>query len=608
MTDPAERILPASAIALGLLVAGIAVALVLGEPEPTPPATPELTAKPEVKLVVLVVFDQLRADLIDRPEWREHFGTGGFRRLQTDGAWFTRCHYPYAVTATGPGHAAMLTGAPPAVTGIVNNEWYDRGTKAEAYCAGDIRYRIVPEKATAEPANAKPKQAGAPTRLLAPTVADVLKASTGHRGKVFGVSLKDRSSILPSGSGKDTKPDGVFWFDGRFVTSTYYADAVPGWVAEFNTSGKAESYFGKDWVRKIPGVEGEKLYDTLAGPDNGEGEGNLYGQGVTFPHPMTGGKDKAGQPFADVKAAGSSYYSALANSPMGNELLVEFAKKCIDAEHLGADDVPDLLTVSFSSNDLIGHTWGPDSHEVLDSTLRSDDILAGLLKHLDEKVGQGKYAVVLTADHGICPLPEFAAKHTKRYPQAEAARRVPSKIMREGAEAHLTAKFGQPGEEKTRWIEEVKPPYFYLNHAVIKAKGQTPDVVADELAAWLKTQSGVAGAFTAGSLRARSDDPVTQKVQLAFLQDRSGDVYVVLDPYLLIGEPDKDNKVPTGTTHGAPHAYDTHVPLLVYGPGVKGGERKEDVTPLHAAPVAAKFLGVPPPAKAVYGVPRTLAE
>lgn len=596
--DPLDRYLPASAVALGVVVAGLTTAFVLcgGEPTPAPPPR----ANPEVRLVVLVVFDQLRADLIAKPEWREHFGPGGFRRLQDDGAWFTHCHYPYAVTATGPGHAAMLTGASPSVTGIINNEWYDRQAKSEAYCAGNTRYRIVPEKPTDEKV-AKPKQAGAPTRLDAPTVADVLKRYTGGRGKVFGVSLKDRSGILPSGK----TPDGVFWFDERFVTSTYYAETLPTWVTEFNASGKADAYFKTGWDRVKPGLN----YDQLAGPDKQEGEGDLYGQGVAFPHPFNRGKN--GQTLPDIAASKGDYYKALANSPMGNELLAEFAKACIDAEHLGADDEPDLLTVSFSSNDLVGHTWGPDSHEVLDCTLRSDAVLAGLLAHLDAKVGKGRYAVVLTADHGICPLPEFAARHPERYTGAEKARRVSGAKMRDGAEKHLQAKFGDPGEDKSRWVEQVSPPYFYLNHKVIEDRKLSVEAVAAELAGWVRTQDGVAAAYTEADLRPAADgesDPIREKVRQAFRPDRSGDVYVVLDPYLLIGDPDKDNKLPTGTTHGAPHEYDTHVPLLVYGPGVKGGKRDEPVTPLHAAPVAAKFLGVPPPAKATVTLPKTLAE
>ncbi|MCU0704559.1 MAG: alkaline phosphatase family protein [Fimbriiglobus sp.] len=608
MSDPLERLLPVSAIALGLAVATATVFFVLGGPTPEDP--PPLRANPEVRLVVLVVFDQLRADLIARPEWREHFGQGGFRRLQDNGAWFTHCHYPYAITATGPGHAAMLSGASPSRTGIVNNEWYDRREKSEAYCAGESRFELVPAPPKADPGEVAStrtfKTAGSPRRMLVPTVADVLKTYTSGRGKVFGVSLKDRSALLPSGSGATTRPDGAFWFDGRFVTSTYYADAVPEWVATFNASGRADRDFGKDWVRHRPDLD----YDKLAGPDDGEGEGSGIGQGRTFPHPMTGGKDKTGLPFTNPKAAGVKFYDALVNSPMGNELLLDFAKACIDAEQLGADDEPDLLTVSFSSNDLIGHTWGPDSHEVLDCTLRSDEILTRLLAHLDAKVGQGKYAILLTADHGICPLPEFAAKHPERYPDAAArsARRVPSKPMRDGAEKHLQAKFGPPRDGKATWIETVKPPYFYLDHARIKAKGLKAETMAEELAAWVRTYDGVAGAYTAAGLRESNLDAMMEKVRLAFHPDRSGDVYVVLQPYLLIGDPDKDNKLPTGTTHGAPQPYDTHVPLLVYGPGVKGGPRAEAVTPLHAAPIAAKFLGVPPPPAAMYTLPKTLQE
>lgn len=608
--DPLDRYLPASAVALGLAVAAATVAVLLGVSPPAPPPPPR--ANPEVRLVVLVVFDQLRADLIARPDWREHFGPDGFRRLQDDGAWFTHCHYPYAVTATGPGHAAMLSGASPSGTGIVNNEWYDRQAKGEVYCAGEARFSLVPpppEAEPGEPASTRTfRYAGAPTKMFAPTVADVLKVYTGRRGKVFGVSLKDRSALLPSGSGRETKPDGAFWFDGRFVTSTYYADAVPGWVAEFNASGKADRYFGKDWVRV-----NEKLdYDKLAGPDKGEGEGSGVGQGVTFPHPTNGGKDKAGKPFADVKAAGAKYYDAVANSPFGNELLAEFAKACIDAEHLGADDEPDLLTVSFSSNDLIGHTWGPDSHEVLDCTLRSDAVLAGLLAHLDAKVGKGKYAVILTADHGICPLPEFAAGRPDRYPDAKEAKRVNGLALVTGAEQHLREKFGKPSEggDVRRWVEAISPPYFYLNHKLAAERGVKAEAVAGELADWLMKQDGVHRAYSATRINdpILKSDPIRGAVGLAYHPERSGDVYVVLKPYHLITTPTSTSKIFTGTTHGSPNDYDTHVPLLVYGPGVKGGPRAEEVTPLHAAPVAAMFLGVPPPAKAMYPLPKTLAE
>lgn len=618
MSDRADGVIPGAAVGGGLLVIALAIGAVFLQPAPIPPPTVPPGA---TRLVVLVVFDQLRADLIDREERRAEFGPDGFRRLQDEGAWFTDCHYPYAATATGPGHAAMLTGAPPAVTGIVNNEWYDRQAAAEVYCAASKRYEVVPKPVK------EPKFGGGnPDKLLVPTVADVLKEATGGRGKVFGVSLKDRSAVLPSGK----RPDGVFWFDGRFVTSTYYTrddrPLNPDWVTAFNASGKAESYFGTDWTRRLS----EEKANALAGPDKGDGEGTGAGQGVTFPHPMTGGKDKEGKPFADVRSAGAKYYEALANSPFGNDLLLAFAKRCIDAEGLGADDVPDLLTVSFSSNDLIGHCWGPDSHEVLDCTLRSDAVLAELLTHLDEKVGQGKYAVILTADHGVCPLPEYVAAHPDRYPDAKGAKRVPGAKLLVAAEAHLREKFGKAGDDepvpsdtplgeeakpsegkkRTGWIEALSAPYLYLNRKVVADRGQSPDKVADELARWLRTQDGVQEAFTRERLNDPSADtePLARWVRQSYHPDRSGDVYVVLKPYHLIEAPVLPGKIATGTTHGTPYAYDTHVPLLVYGPGVTGGKRADPVTPLHAAAVAAHFLRVPRPVKAQYELPASLLK
>lgn len=592
MQDQSDRVIPGAAVGVTLLIVVMAVAAVFLVPDSAPPAAP--TPEP-VRLVVLVVFDQMRADLIGREERRELFGPGGFRRLQDDGAWFTDCHYPYSITATGPGHAAMLTGAPPAVTGIVNNEWYDRSSATEVYCAGDKRYAVVPKPVK------EPKYGGGnPDKVLAPTVADSLKEATSGRGKVFGLSLKDRSAAFPTGK----HPDGAFWFDGRFVTSTYYADAVPAWVAEFNASGKADSYFGKDWTRGRPDLD----YDKLAGPDKGAGEGVGYGQGEVFPHPMTGGKDKEGRPFADPKAAGSKYYEALAASPFGNELLLAFAEKCIDAEGLGTHDVPDLLTVSFSSNDLIGHVWGPDSQEVLDVTLRADAVLAELLAHLDAKVGKGRYAVVLTADHGVCPIPEQSAA------RGIPAKRVKEETLRADAEKHLQEKFGKPDEpkddkeKKTGWIASIRAPYLWVNPVLAKAKGQSVDAVADEVAKWVRTQDGVERVYTAAELNGPvlGSTPTDLRVRKSFYQERSGDVYVVLKPYYLFDRTYDDMPPNTGTSHGTPHEYDTHVPLLVYGPGVDGGKRDEKVTPLAAAAIAARFLGVPPPAKAEYPVPKTL--
>lgn len=542
---------------------------------------------PKVKLAVVVFFDQLRGDYLER--WQPLFGEGGFKRLQTEGAWFADCHYPYGITTTGPGHASVLSGQSGDTHGIINNNWYDRASGKTIYCAASDRYQIVPPtvvtKAPAEaPLDAKRKKlpdVGNPDRFIGLTLADVLKAANPG-GKVFDLSLKDRSAIFPVGK----QPDGAYWFDGRFVTSTYYRDALPAWVDAFNKSGQADRYFGKDWTRFRPDVD----YDRYSGPDDGPGEGKGKGQGKTFPHPTTGGKDKIGK----------EYYEALATSPYGNDLLLAFAKACIEAEKLGQDDVPDLLTVSFSSNDLIGHAWGPDSHEVLDVTLRSDALMADLLGYLDAKVGKGNYSVVVSADHGVCPNPEVSAG------KGLDARRVSPSQLLLGAERVLRDAYGEPASETKKknrdlWIEAISAPYVYLNHRLLKAKGVDPDAAAETLAAWARKQDGVHRAYTNKQLRGdAAGDDILARMKNSFHPDRGGDLVVVLKPYYLLGS------YTSGTTHGTPFDYDTHVPLLAYGPGVAGGKRTEKVTPQHACPIVANFLGIKPPRPCNYTLPTTL--
>lgn len=579
--------------------------------------------KAKVKLAVLVVFDQFRGDYLDR--WGAHFGEGGFKRLTTDGAHFPDCHYPYANTSTGPGHASILAGCSADKHGIVNNSWYDRAAAEEAYCAGTPRYEHVPalppekEIAALDPKKkTKPVGVGTPDRMLGPTLADVLKATTGGKGKVFGLSLKDRAAVLPAGR----KPDGVYWFEGRFGTSTAYRDSLPEWVSAFNKGGTAESFFGKDWTRFRDDLD----YAQIVGKDDGPGEGLGVGpklkdgqkptdlakyQGRTFPHPTTGGLDKVGK----------AYYEAMVNTPYGNDLLLAFTKACVTAEKLGQDDVPDLLAVSFSSNDLVGHAWGPDSHEVLDITLRSDALMADLLKFLDKEVGPGNYSLVVTADHGICPIPEAASAAGN----AEAKRVAPTPLL-VGAEkalqdAHgpVTApavvkpepKQGEPApkaedkKERNLWIEAVSAPNLYLNHKQVKAANLTPDAVAATLAGHLKKQPGVLRAYTRAELLAAappSADPYWAPSKRSFHPDRSGDVVVVTAPFVLL------DSYTTGTNHGTPHSYDTHAVFLAFGPTIAGGRRSEKITPLHASAILADALGVNTPANAEYGLPLTLAE
>lgn len=558
-------------------VAALAFYLVSRPPEPDPDAPG--------RLAVLVVFDQMRGDFADR--WRAHFGPNGFERLRREGAWYTNCHYPYATTTTGPGHASVLTGACPDAHGIINNNWLADG--ASVYCAGGTRYELVPPVPKFPPdpddkgkEKKEEKLAGHPDLLLSETVADVLKASS-PRSKVFGLSLKDRSAILPTGK----RPDGAFWFYGTFGTSTYYADAPPAWVRAFNASKRADRWFGTNWTR----LRDEPVYAAAVGPDAGPGEGKGAGQGATFPHPTTGGRP----------ALGPKYYEALANSPFGNDLLWEFAKECVTHERLGRRGRTDLLVVSFSSNDLIGHTWGPDSHEVMDATLRSDLLMADLLAFLDERVGRDRYLVAVTADHGVCPLPEAArAKGT-----APGAARVDPAELVKALDEHLSATFpeGRAADGKpAKWAQQALP-WVYLSEAAVKRSGRPRGAVAEEAARFLAGRPHVARALARAALEgpAPAGDDLLARARKSYHPARAGDVFVALEPYCI-----PSAKLGTGTTHGAPHPYDTHVPFWVLGAGVPALESDEPTTPQALARVFAKWLGVRPPAHASYPAPTAL--
>ena len=538
------------------------------------------------RLVVLVVFDQLRGDYLTR--WEPYFGEGGFRRLQKDGAWFQNCHYPYASTLTGAGHASLLTGCSPATHGIVANEWYDRASGKALYCVRSPRHERVPplpaETPGEKPTKKKDRGDVSPELMKSTSLADVLKEATEGKARVVALSFKDRSAILPAGR----KPDACYWLDGEtgmFVTSTYYGDKLHPWVEEFNRGRPADQWFGKDWTR----LRGDLDYDKVAGPDDVSGEGTGSKQGRTFPHPMNGGLDKPGP----------ASYLALYNSPFGNELLLALAKRAIDAEKLGAGDKPDLLCVSFTSNDAIGHVWGPDSQEVFDATLRSDLIVKSLLDHLDAKVGKGRYLLALTADHGICPIPEVAMA------REQDAGRVPVETLRSGAEEFLEGVFGEGVNGKARWVESVTNGWVYLNQATLRDRDVRPADVEHALAVWLRKQTGVFTAYTRSELKrgVAEEDAIGQRVLRSYYPDRCGDVLIVLKPNWLLSGTFK-----TGTTHGSPYGYDTHVPLLVYGPGVKVGVRRERVPPTAIAAIFARSLGIKPPPDAEALVPKGLFE
>jgi hypothetical protein len=324
------------------------------------------------------------------------------------------------------------------------------------------------------------------------------------------------------------------------------------------------------------------------------GEGKGAEQGRTFPHPTTGG----------LKKPGKEYYKAIYASPFGNELLLELAKRAIEGEKLGSHDVPDLLYVNFSSNDAVGHVWGPDSQEVLDMALRTDLIMKELLSYLDSKIGKGKYVLGMSADHGVCPLPEVSRSKGKDVSRISRAQ------LRKQADEFLDQAFGVEqgarGSDKPEkssgatWFEgglladEVFVPWINLNRQVLKQRGLKLEDVEEKLAGWLRKQPTILAAYTHTQLvnGLPTDDVIGQQVLRSFHPERSGDMAVVVKPYCLVYHH------LTGTGHGTPHSYDTHVPLLIYGTGVRPGIRKKPIIPQSAPVILAQLMGIKPPAAA----------
>ncbi len=526
---------------------------------------PSALAVPRPQLIVMLIIDQLRGDYPEH--WKELFGADGFERFHKEGCCFANCHYPYAKTVTGAGHASLSTGCMPEKHGIIENNWYDRTVAKSVYCATTDTAIRVPLHPLETKLN---RGSGSPERLLVPTFTDVFKEHTQGKAKVICLSIKDRGAVLLGGH----KPDAVYWFDesvGQFITSSYYRDQLHPWVDEFNHANRVDQWFGQDWVRYRKDID----YVRYSGPDDVSEEGTGYKQGRTFPHPMNGGLTKPGKGF----------YAAVGNSPFGNELLLELAKKAIVAERLGKRDESDFLSISFSSNDYVGHCWGPNSQEVLDITLRTDRMLSELFQYLDEQVGKGKYLVVLSSDHGVCPLPEIA----RQQGHADAGR-ISMLALAKAANAQLRALFGGPANGS--WIISANSSDFYLNRGFIQSRGLDLAEVQSELAQFLKKQPKILAAFTASELQSdhgANQDPLFLKVKHSFHKERSGDVMMVSQPYCFA------STLMTGTTHGTPHPYDTHVPLMFFGTNIKPQYRKDLVSPLVAPVVLAEALGMPFP-------------
>ncbi len=521
-------------------------------------APPERTSP---ALAVVIAVDQLRADYLQR--FRPYFGPTGFRRLLEQGTEFTHARYRHAITQTAPGHALMVTGVHADVNGIIGNDWFDR---AAGEMVNSVEDRSAPlvgiAAAELGPAAAlNPAKTGrSPRHLLAPTMGDALKERDGDDSRVITVAGKDRAAILLGGR----KADAAYWEEhGRFITSRYYRDKLPPWVAAFNAEGRVSAAFGRVWDRLLP----PEVYFALQGPDDAPGEATDFGLGRVFPHLINGGNE----------AITPAFFAAFANSPFDAELVGAFAERAVVEERLGRHAGTDLLGLSFSQLDAIGHSYGPDSHEVMDSVLRIDRVLAALLDCLDREVGLGRCVIVLTGDHGVAPLPE------RQTTPGDARMNLAG--LDAAVRAALDAAFGSP-PPRAPWLQRDNLSY-HLRPDALAARHTNADAATEVVKQALQHLPQVGAVFTRAEILAApaQGDSVLAMTRRSYHAGRDRDVLFFLCPYIVA-------RTPTGTTHGTPYEYDAEVPLVWSGAGIPHETRAEKVGLDDLAPTLAKILGV----------------
>ena len=530
------------------------------------------------RLVLLIAVDQFRYDYLER--FGDLFGPNGIRRLLRDGASWTQSNYDHMPTYTAPGHATMMTGAYPAESGIIANEWPDRVTGKKVTSVSDTSWK---------PLGGSPTEvASSPRRLLASTLGDELRLATNDRSKVIGISVKDRSAILPAGR----HANGAYWFSttsGNMISSTYYFNELPAWVTSFNNSRPADKYFGAKWERLLP----ESEYLRRAGPDSPSWEniGRVAGDTNAFPHTITGGAATTGRDF----------YNALDFSPFSNDLLVSFAQQAMVNEKLGQDDDTDVLSVSFSANDYVGHRFGPYSQEVMDVTLRVDRQIGTLLDFVQTRVGLANTIVVLTADHGVAPIPEHAEAlglNGGRLSSADVVASIRSAISSrynpQRKSPDPTADYIYTFDDNGSMREGFINGNLYFNYAALKRDGVNLDEIATLASAAALTVPGIARSFTRAQLLRGAisiTDPIERRVLHGFYPSRSGDVVLIPEPYKYLADA-------VTATHGSPYSYDTNVPTIIMGAGVNPGQYLQPASPADIAPTLSALLGVTAPSSA----------
>jgi hypothetical protein len=503
---------------------------------------------PGPRLVVLIVVDQLPSWVFERD--RSRF-TGGFARMLRDGGVVPRAELPYANTFTAPGHATIGSGTTPSVHGILGNGWWQR---AEGKLVDAEFDPTAPVFAVGPPHAGVLAEAdnGSAKRLRVEGISDSLRRATAGKGKSIAIALKGRAATFVAGKG----PDLAVWYEpgaGGMTTSRAYAPEAPRWLVELAASSPGSRFFRKSWTP----LDANVLATVTKIPDAAPGEGRSEGLGQTFPHDLA---------LSDAPA------KAIVHTPFADEIVLDAAYAAIGALQLGQDDIPDLLAISLNAHDHAGHMWGPDSWEVLDLTLRLDAALGKLFATLDDKIGQGRWAAVLTSDHGATPVVERGKP---------GARRVTSALIRSTVDTAL-ASYGEGP-----WVAKVASSNVYLTEKATK-HAKRAELIAIAATA-LARLPGIATAGPteklAGNCETRSG--LDQAICLSIVDGESGELYVVPAEGSLITD------YATGTHHDAPFDDNRRVPILVLDPNVKA--QQGTGTLLQVAPTVTALLRVPPP-------------
>jgi len=508
------------------------------------------------RLVVGIMVDQMRWDYIN--QFKPYFTSQqGFLRFVNEGASCNNNLIPYIPTVTACGHASVYTGSTPAIHGVAGNQWFDNILQKTVYCVEDSTVMSLGIEGSA---------AGkmSPKNMWTSTIGDEMKLASNFKSKVYGISIKDRGAILPAGH----SANGAFWYDsktGKFISSTYYGQNLPTWVTEYNGQHRVDSMYTKGWKLSLA----KTVYEANCDEDINAYESTPLGA------------EQKGFPYSLSQFIGKDY-GRIANTPFGNNLVLEMAEMAIVNEQLGKDDITDLLAISFSSPDYIGHSFGPNSWETMDGYIKLDIQLAQLFASLDKQVGKNNYTVFLTADHAVQHIPAFAKKH-----------HLPGGLISESAIKKELNELLVKNSLDPKMISDIGEYYIHFNHDLMDSLHVSQDKLVQLVTNSLEKNPGILQVVeTRKAAFAAIPEALRERIVNGYSSQRSGDLFIVTKSGYMDG-------YATGTTHGTLYNNDAHIPLLWYGNGIKKGQINSVNFMTDIAPTISTLLDIQMPSGSI---------